>query len=46
MSDIKTQADWDRLEALGKLPDPDDLPVEAYDPHDFRDIGGMGVEPR
>lgn len=22
------------------------LPDEAYDPNDFRDIGGMGVEPR
>ena len=23
-----------------------DLPDEAYDPNDFRDLGGMGTEPR
>lgn len=27
-------------------PDPEDLPEEAYAPDDFRDIGGIGVEPR
>ena len=46
MSDIMTQAEWDHREALGTLPDPEDLPDEAYDPDDLRDIGGMGVEPR
>lgn len=43
--------DQERLRDSGavegeRLTDPDDLPEEAYDPRDFEDLGGIGVEPR
>jgi hypothetical protein len=33
-------------EFLGSELETVDLPSDAYDPNDFEDIGGIGVEPR